>query len=299
MIVQDYLPIWINAFIVDRKARGLTNNTLLYYQRKLKQFNEYAESQAVTRISQLDATTIRQFLLWMEDTGHNPGGVRTSYRALRSFLHWYEEETDETTMIHKVKAPKVPVDPLEGVTLETVMKMVEVCNSGSFTDDRDATILLALFDTGCRARELLSIQLADVNQMLGDVLIRSGKGRKPRTVYFGKATRKALRRYLQHRADDNPALFITIGDNSRLSYSGLREAVGRRAKLAGMAKQPSLHSFRRGFAITMLRSKTDLYTLARLMGHTDITVLKYYLKLTDVDTAEAHRRASPVDNSLN
>lgn len=298
MIVQDYLPIWINAFIVDRKARGLTNNTLLYYQRKLKQFNDYAESQVITRISQIDATTIRSFLLWMGED-HNPGGVRTSYRALRSFLHWYEEETDETTMIHKVKAPKVPIEPLEGVTLETVLKMVDTCESGSFTGDRDATILLALFDTGCRARELLSIQLADVNQMLGDVLIRSGKGRKPRTVYFGKATRKALRRYLQHRTDNNPALFITIGDNSRLSYSGLREAVGRRAKLAGMAKQPSLHSFRRGFAITMLRSKTDLYTLARMMGHTDITVLKYYLKLTDVDTAEAHRRASPVDNSFN
>ena len=51
--VNDYLLTWIEGFLVDRKARGLTNNTLLYYTRKLKQFSQYAEDQAVTRISQI------------------------------------------------------------------------------------------------------------------------------------------------------------------------------------------------------------------------------------------------------
>ncbi len=36
----------------------------------------------------------------------------------------------------------------------------------------------------------------------------------------------------------------------------------------------------------MLQAGTDIFTLARLMGHTTIDVLKHYLKLTDMDTAE-------------
>jgi len=74
MIIQvnDYLVTWIEGFLIDRKARGLTENTLLFYTRKLKQFNQFAETQAVTRLSQVDANLIRQFLLWMENTGHNP-----------------------------------------------------------------------------------------------------------------------------------------------------------------------------------------------------------------------------------
>ena len=36
----------------------------------------------------------------------------------------------------------------------------------------------------------------------------------------------------------------------------------------------------------MLRAGTDLYTLARLMGHERIDVLKRYLKLADQDAAE-------------
>jgi integrase/recombinase XerD len=113
-------------------------------------------------------------------------------------------------------------------------------------------------------------------------------------VYFGRNTRKAVRRYLQHREDQNQALWITR-TGERLSYTGLREIIQRRANDIGI-KPPALHSFRRGFAILMLQSGTDIFTLARLMGHTTIDVLKHYLKLTDMDTAEAHRRASPVDN---
>jgi site-specific recombinase XerD len=44
----------------------------------------------------------------------------------------------------------------------------------------------------------------------------------------------------------------------------------------------------------MLRSGTDIFTLAKLMGHKGISVLQRYLNQTHQDTEEAQRRASPV-----
>jgi integrase/recombinase XerD len=61
--------------------------------------------------------------------------------------------------------------------------------------------------------------------------------------------------------------------------------------------KPTPHDFRRAFALSMLRNGTDLYTLAKLMGHEGITVLQRYLKQTNQDTEIAHRRSGPVDNS--
>jgi integrase/recombinase XerD len=61
--------------------------------------------------------------------------------------------------------------------------------------------------------------------------------------------------------------------------------------------EPSLHDFRRAFALSMLRNGTDIFTLAKLMGHEGISVLQRYLKQTNLDTEEAHRRAGPVDNA--
>jgi integrase/recombinase XerD len=81
-----------------------------------------------------------------------------------------------------------------------------------------------------------------------------------------------------------------------LSYDGLREVLTRRAANANV-EEPTLHDFRQAFAFAMLRNGTDVYTLAKLMGHEGITVLQRYLKQTYQDTETAHRRAGPVDNS--
>lgn len=48
----------------------------------------------------------------------------------------------------------------------------------------------------------------------------------------------------------------------------------------------------------MLRNVTDIFTLAKLMGHKGITVLQRYLRETRHDPEIAHRRASPVKVGL-
>ncbi|HET8685343.1 MAG TPA: tyrosine-type recombinase/integrase, partial [Methanosarcina sp.] len=79
-----------------------------------------------------------------------------------------------------------------------------------------------------------------------------------------------------------------------LTYGGLRGIITRRSKQVGIST-PSLHSFRRAFAINMLRAGVDLVTLARLMGHTSLTVLQRYLKQIPDDLRIAHAKGSPVD----
>lgn len=104
----------------------------------------------------------------------------------------------------------------------------------------------------------MNIDIQDVDIVSGATLIERGKGAKPRTVFLGKASRNALRAYLKHRIDNHPALWVT-DDGERLEYGGLRGILTRRAKLAGV-NAPSLHSFRRAFAINMLRAGVDVFS---------------------------------------
>jgi integrase/recombinase XerD len=299
-VVDDSLLTWMNAFLNDRKAQGAANGTLRFYNQKLKLFFDYCHAHIVERIDQITATFIRQYLLYLEESSHNPGGRHAAFRSLRAFMNWYEAEAEPegwSNPIHKVKAPKVPIEPLEPVSHETIASMVRICKQGSFTGDRDAAILICLLDTGARASEFLSVDLDDLNQASGTILIRKGKGSKPREVYLGRLSKKVLRKYLKLRIDNCPALWVTYPrfGSERLSYDGLREIIHRRSAAANVEK-PSLHSFRRAFALAMLRNGTDVYTLAKLMGHEGITVLQRYLKQTYQDTEAAHRRAGPVDN---
>lgn len=42
----------------------------------------------------------------------------------------------------------------------------------------------------------------------------------------------------------------------------------------------------------------DIYSLQRIMGHSNLTVLRRYLAITDDDAANAHRRHGAVDSIL-
>lgn len=294
---ETHLLTWEEAFLIDRKAQGLARRTVEFYQLKLQKFVTYCETLAISYIDQIDPNTVRRFLLYLQETGHNPGGIHAHYRALRAFLNWWEDEIepdDWTNPIDKVKSPKVGVEPLEPVSFDVVKAMLSVCDTRTFTGDRDRAILLTLLDTGARAGELTAMNPDDLD-ITGAILIRQGKGKKPRTVFLGKKSRRAVRTYLKHRNDPSPALWVTV-EGGRLTYAGLRQIIRRRAVKAGV-KTPSLHAFRRGFAINMLRAGVDIFSLQKLMGHSDLQVLRRYLAQTTEDIAVAHRVGSPVDNN--
>src|SRR5690606_29727102 len=120
---DDYLATWLEAFLIDRKAQNLTAGTVDFYRVKLAAFLRYCDSQLITRIEQITPDIIRRYLLHLEERGNQPGTIQAGYRALRAFLLWFEAETEPAgwkNPIRKVKAPRVPTDPLEPVELNTV-----------------------------------------------------------------------------------------------------------------------------------------------------------------------------------
>ena len=292
---SDDLNTWIDAFLVDRKAQNLSKTTLYFYQKKLQLFRRFMQKEHITAIAELTPELLRKYLPWLEETHHNAGGVHGCYRTLKTFLLWYEDENEPEgwkNPIHKIKAPKLSKEALAPVELETVTAMLEAC-ANDYLGVRDKALLLLLLDTGARASEVCSMDVADLDQVNGGIVIRHGKGGKTRTVFLGKRARKALRAYLRARSDQQPALFVSRR-GERLTYFALEQSI-ERAALRAKVDKPTPHMFRRAFALNCLRAGMDVYALKELMGHEDLQVLQRYLKLTEGDVAAAHRQFAPVD----
>ncbi len=293
---EKMLSSLIVGFLLERKSRGLQERSIEFYREKLKHFTRWTDKQNIKHIDEVTPTVIRAFLLYLEETKHTQGGIHSFYRALRAFLKWYQNEFDRADWLNplrKVSAPKVPQELLDPVSLDDVRALLAVCRGDGFTDDRDKAVILTLLDTGARAGELLRMDFADCNTITGDVLIRKGKGGKPRTVFIGRMTRRAIRAYIKLRDDNSPALFVTNG-GERLTYDGLCGVMTRRAKLAGI-RPPALHSFRRAFAVNMLKAGVDTVSISRLLGHGDLQMILRYVQQNADDLRDVHGRASPVD----
>ncbi|MDK2981723.1 MAG: integrase/recombinase XerD [Chloroflexota bacterium] len=286
---------WAEAFIIDRKSRGLSSSTITFYQKKLRNFLNYCEINQIHDVQEINARHVREYILWLESKGHNKGGVHAHFRVLRSFLYWYEEENDLTDWVNpikKVKGRRPRQEPLEPADIDAVKVMLDVCER-DFTGVRDRLIILIFLDTGLRAAELLALNFENVDPITGTLQVMHGKGDKFRVVYLGKKSRIALRSYYKKIKHHEGALIIGV-HGERLTYAGLRLLLKRRAQKAGVEYQ-SPHSFRRLFALTMLRNGIDVFSLQLLMGHADLQMLRRYLKQPGSDLQEAHNQASPVD----
>jgi len=90
---DDDLLTQINAFIVAKRAERLRETSLFFYSNCMAVFSSYCQTQAIKQVTQITANDLREYLLWLDQTGHNSGGIHAYYRALRAFLRWWECET--------------------------------------------------------------------------------------------------------------------------------------------------------------------------------------------------------------
>jgi site-specific recombinase XerD len=175
--------------------------------------------------------------------------------------------------------------------------MLATCTA-DFVGQRDRAILTALFDTGCRASELMSLKVEDLDRATGSMIVRKGKGGRARTVFLGHKSLRAILRYLRLRGKHEPgdALWVTT-QRTPLKVPGLRGIIVRRAHRAGIPV-PGIHDFRRAFALNSPRNGMDLFSLQRLMGHSDLSILRRYAAQNEQDIRLAHERFGPADRLL-
>ena len=302
LLPRSVLDQELKSFILDREARGLSPRTIAWYREKLLPLRQYLYNvEGMRDVESVTTTMLRGYLLSLSEQGHNPGGVRGHFQAMRTFFRWYEMEYEPEGWQNpaaKLHPPKVPQEILEPVNLDDLQAMLSTCTRRTFTGDRDRALFLFLLDSGCRRAEVAALNIGDLDMDSGAVVVRHGKGGKFRVTFVGAKTRKAIAIYLRHRSQAEPgAPLWATQTGKRLSYDSYDGILRRRAAKAGV-KQPSMHSFRRGFALACLRAGVDLVSLQRMLGHADLSVLRRYLAQTDSDLQEAHRRGGPVDHVL-
>lgn len=277
----------IRDFLLTKQADGATSRTIsAHYGYHLRKFVKATNPATVDDIT---PATIRAYLVKLRNDGLSEHTIHGAARTLKCFCRWLESEGIRQSPWQNIKMPKFPKLVLTPFSPEDVRALLAACDT-----PRDAAIVLTLLDSGLRISELAALRVSDIDLQSGAVTVRRGKGGKPRTVFVGAKTRRAITRLL--RTLDSEALWQSATGKPMLAR-GIAAALTRIGERANV-KPCNPHRFRRTFAIACLRSGMDVYSLQRLMGHADLTVLKQYLALTDGDAQQAHAAHSPIDQML-
>jgi integrase/recombinase XerD len=276
-------------------SKNLSRQSVDYYGYRLKAFIRFlTENGLGTALKDVTPQVARAFISW--ELEHNSASTANhSVVALRVFFAFLADEGvlngNPAAGLKKVRAPKKLI---ETFSLEEVERIIETCGK-SFTGVRDQAIILLLIDCGLRATELCELTLDDINWH-DQTLKVFGKGAKERVVPFGANAHRALSQYVSRRPElGTDKLFVSCYGNP-IDRFLLRDIVRSRSRKAGVTGvRASPHTLRHTFAVTYLRAGGDVFSLQKLLGHSDLTMTRRYCELSDSDIVERHRLYSPAD----
>ncbi|MGH9838177.1 MAG: tyrosine-type recombinase/integrase [Blastocatellia bacterium] len=161
-------------------------------------------------------------------------------------------------------------------------------------------VIVLLFTTGLRHRELLRLKVGDYDPGEGTLLIRDSKFHKSRILPLPKDVSREVDCYLAARRQrhlpvtvETPLVWNCSNGDRTYSSHGLWRNVRLLLKKAGIQKPngqlPRLHDFRHSFAVNALlrwyRAGIDVQTklpfLAAYLGHLNIASTYYYLHFVE------------------
>jgi integrase/recombinase XerC len=199
---------------------------------------------------------------------HNPAAVIPSPRLERPLPHFLDEEQVKRLL----DAP--PAEGWQGL--------------------RDRAFLETLYSTGMRVSELTGLNLEDVDEISGTIIVR-GKGKRERLCPVGHTALVAVQRYMAARPKKlaAPAALFVSQKRTRLTVRQVDRLLQRYARQIALPMAISPHSLRHSFATHLLDRGADLRSVQELLGHRSLSTTQIYTHITPQRLKKIYTQAHP------
>ena len=264
--------------------RGYTPSTIRRYRDSVGLYTRFC---GITQIEEVTELNIKQFFLngrtvkkWQANS------FITFLKSLVVFFRWCEKEKYmASNPALDMEVPKVEKKLPPKLTRQEASRLIEIAYNYpyqiKFAKHRNRAIMSMFLMTGLRKKELLNLKYTDVDIENRSIFVRLGKGSKDRVVPICDRLTDILGKYTIERQKVGktcPEFFTALNTNTGLTHNGLRRMMITLTKVMG--KNFGVHKLRHTFATQMIEGGCDIYSLSRMMGHSDIKTTTIYLAAT-------------------
>ena len=289
----------IDEFILECQIKRYSPRTLKSYRNNL---NHFFENKRSTQLAEVSSMTIRARISEYQAAGLKSTYLNSVIKVLRAFYVFVtEQEYIAANPMNKVSWCKEKIPVIKAFTNDVARRMIAAYSEKEYLELRNKTIMAMLFDTGIRCFELCCLNNLSISENYMTIV---GKGNKERIAAISPPLRRLLVKY--NRVKANYFSDKKVPDNLFLSRTGKMltiEAVERIVRHAGEAAdidnsiRCSPHTCRHYFAQAQIRNGCDIYTLSKLLGHTNIKITQVYLNsMQDNDLMQKALITSPLVN---
>ena len=181
--MQRNLDYFVDSLVIQ----GLSQNTVMSYQRDLMKFYQFLKEQQIRDWKEVDYSLIVLFLQDLKQEGYATSSTSRMISCLKKFFKFLQQEQlVETNPVQPLKVPKKSKTLPKALTVDEVTQVLNSCDTSTVLGLRDKAMLELLYATGMRVSELITLKLSDLHLELG-FLQTIGKGNKQRIIPIGQA----------------------------------------------------------------------------------------------------------------
>lgn len=293
----------IEEYMYHCLARGFTPKTIKNKRQEYKQLIVFLiEKRGITELESVTVHDLKSYVRLKQTEKLQPQSIVSLFKMIKAFFSWCESEGYiKENIAKKVETPKVPKKILKGFTPDEVQTMINAFSFQTYIEARNKTIIAMLADCGLRAMELRTLQTVNVKET--SILV-TGKGNKERYIFISPVLKKILIKYERIRNNHfknkmyNTDYYFLSYKGDIISHVGLDNVIKKAGIKAGLTgKRVSPHTFRHFFSVQCLLNGIDIYTLSKLLGHSDISTTQRYLQsLEDLELIKKAMPSSPLMN---
>lgn len=282
----------------SRYIKGVTKDTEKRYREKISYFIKVANISTAEDIT--DAVVQFFFLYGRKDKNWKISTYRTYYMTLIVFFRWcVKNKYLEENHLNDFELPKLEKSLPKKIKKDDALRLLEIAYNYPYTQKylkyRNHAIFALFLFAGLRKNELLNLKFADVDIENMSIFVRMGKGSKDRIIPMNHTLAQSLNRYLIQRKKSGktcPEFFTCSNRNRGLTESGLKLISNQLKASSGISF--TIHKLRHTFATLMLEGGCDIYSLSKMMGHSDIKTTTIYLS-----ASAEHLRGQMTKHPLN
>lgn len=297
------IELFLESLAADRNA---SSNTLEAYKRDLDHFQKWVRKQLLD----VAADDIKQYIRFLFEQEFKVSTVNRRVSALKQFYAYLFNECVilSNPCLH-TKTAKTPRSlPKVLVSSQMVDFLDFLKEAKDPVHIRVRTILELLYASGLRVSELIKLPLnclvkAGVNQPM--ILVK-GKGNKERLVPLNETCIEALQAYVRVReffvsgVKSASFLFASRSKEGCLTRQRVGQLIKNAALEFGMdTSKISPHVFRHSFATHLLQGGSDLLTIQKLLGHSDIATTQIYTHVLPESVYQLVQQHHPISKKTN
>ena len=290
LLIETFLDsLWLE--------KNLSQNTLSSYKNDLQKFRNFLEKNNKTVLN-ADHFLILSFLSMLLDQGFSSKTISRNISSLKSFYK-YLISVDHLKLnpMSNIDAPKSGLFLPTTLTVEETQLILDAPNEKRPIELRDKAMLYALYATGMRISELISLNMHNIDLVRGSVQV-IGKGGKERmipltddAIKFIKIYIKEAREILNKGKDHNNLFLSTHG--KQISRHSFWHRIKAYLKRVNINKDVHPHTLRHAFATHMLNNGADLRSVQLLLGHSDLATTQIYTHIAQTEIQNVHKKHHP------